>query len=374
MITQRFFSPPVHDPYLIYEKAQILSDNGYIVSIISTRKGNNLRKEEPFKRGEIIRIPTGGFFGIAIPILDNPLQILMFISKALKVSADIYHVHGLSNILVGTFLGILGKKVIYDISDDHPSHNDYPNFIKALIRCLEGFFLKFYDVVITSTERLRIDRLKFHPKIEVIPYCPPPYYSLNKIEHSKEEKTIVYAGEINRRKGIDKILESLEIVSGKIKSIKLFLIGNISSKEDAFLIQSIIAEKNLEKHIEMMGWLSIEQLYRVIRRSDIALCILRPWCYSYIISIPWKLIDYLACGVPVVASKGLLNVEEIAKSAQCGILVNPEDPEEIANAIIYLAENDNLRDRMAKNAENLIQNNYKWDYFEKGVIDVYVNL
>jgi len=374
IIAQRFFSPPTYDPYLIREKAQILSEKGYTVNIISTQKGKNSRNEEPSKHGKVIRIPTGGFYGIAIPILDNPLQMLVLLSEALKVNAGIYHVHGLANILVGTFLGIIGKKVIYDISDDHPSHNNYPNLIKTLIRCLEGVFLGFYDVVITSTERLRLDRLRFHPKIEVIPYCPPPYYSFNSIERGKEEKTIVYAGEINRKKGIDKILESLEIVTRKFKNIKLILIGNISGKEEEILIRKAIAEKNLKKYTEMIGWLSIEQLYSVFRQSDIALCTLKPWCYSYVISIPWKLMDYMACGVPVIASKGLIEVEKIVKSSQCGILVNPEDAKEIANAMIHLIENDELRAKMARNAEDLIKNNYKWDSFRNGVSEVYASL
>jgi len=351
--------------------AEILSRNNYSVSVIATQRGRSFAKEERFKYGKIIRVPSGGLCGIRFPVLDNPLQILILLSEALRVNADVYHVHGLDNIVIGMFLGIIGRKTIYHIADDHPSHNNYPDFVKTLIRYLEGFMLKSYDMVITSTESLRKDRLRFHSQIEVIPYCPPPYSSLNNIEWSKKEKTIIYAGQINRKKGIDKILESLEIISGKNKNIKLLLVGEISENEERLFIRRAIKEKRLNKYIEMIGWLPRDELYKVIKRCDIALCILRPWCYSYVISIPWKLIDYMACGVPVIASKGLMEAEKIVKSAKCGILVDPEDTQEIANAVIYLLENDDLRSKMGKNAEDYVQKSYHWNSFEEKLLKVY---
>lgn len=367
MIVQHSFSPP---HCRTYDEAQILSKNEYQVAIIAT--GNKtLPKEEKLEYAKILRVFNDGFYRLKIPIFNNPLLITRLFIKALKVNADIYHVYDMHNILVGVLLKIAGKKVIYDVGDDYPSYNNYPSFIQSIIRRLEGFCSKFYDIIITLTDSLRKDRLKYNSNIKTMYYCPNHSFSPI-VSNNKREKDyiLVYEGGIGEKKGINIILESLVLVLRRIKNVKLLLIGEVDKKEkDA--IETKIAKNNLSDYVKFVGMIPYTDVGKYINMGDIGLVLLQPWSYSYIVSVPNKLIDYMACGKPVIASRGFFEIERIVKNADCGILVDHNDAKQVSDAIFYLLQKDIERIRMGKNAREYTEKYHNWKLFGKTLLEIY---
>ena len=72
---------------------------------------------------------------------------------------------------------------------------------------------------------------------------------------------------------------------------------------------------------------------------------------------PLKIYEYLACGKPVVASD-IKGIGDLLRNSNAGIGVKPEDPVELANAIIKLLKNEKLRGKMGKNGRKIVINNY----------------
>jgi glycosyltransferase involved in cell wall biosynthesis len=66
-------------------------------------------------------------------------------------------------------------------------------------------------------------------------------------------------------------------------------------------------------------------------------------------ALPTKLFEYLALGLPVIASD-FPAWRDIVERHACGICVNPEDPRAIAAAIEYLHDNPEERARLGANA------------------------
>lgn len=80
-------------------------------------------------------------------------------------------------------------------------------------------------------------------------------------------------------------------------------------------------------------------------------------------------LEAMACGLPIVASK-IGGVPDIVKDGENGLLVPPRDSEALADAIIYLLENEDVRRKMSKRGREMVKN-YSWDKIAEQYEEVY---
>jgi glycosyltransferase involved in cell wall biosynthesis len=74
---------------------------------------------------------------------------------------------------------------------------------------------------------------------------------------------------------------------------------------------------------------------------------------------PLKILESMAAGVPVIASR-LDAIEEIISNSDLGLLVQAQRPEELARAIRICYEYPKLRDDISIKAKQHIENNFSW--------------
>ena len=72
----------------------------------------------------------------------------------------------------------------------------------------------------------------------------------------------------------------------------------------------------------------------------------------------------MAAGVPTI-STNTSAVPEIITSGVDGLLVPPEDPEALANAIVYAIQNPEEMDKMARAGKKRIEENFTWEIVAK---------
>ncbi len=373
MITQQKFLPP-HGR--TYDKAKMLSSSGYEVYTVALGD-ENLLEEERLEYSKVWRVPDKGKCRPKLPILNNPFLVYKMYSKAKKIEADVYHVCDMDCILVGYLLKKIAKKrVIYDIGDDYPSYNNYPHFVQSIIRTLEGHLSKSYDTMIVLSDTLKKDRMKYTQNIHVMYYAPDPSFNpKNTMDTPKDvEYVLVFEGQISIKKGMVEILETLALVLKEVRSVKLLIIGEFRDEEDRIKIMSLIERHNLKEHVQFIGWMEHTKVPKYINQSDVGIIIFKPWTYSYLTGVPNKLIDYMACGKPVVTSKNFPEIEKIVKGADCGILAEHDDPKQIANAVLYLLRNDEIRMKMGENARRYVEKNHDWESYKERLLKIYRRL
>jgi glycosyltransferase involved in cell wall biosynthesis len=78
------------------------------------------------------------------------------------------------------------------------------------------------------------------------------------------------------------------------------------------------------------------------------------------ISLPTRLFEFMAAGLPVVASRVGPQTGIIAE-AQCGLLVDPGDPQEFADAIERLTRNKEFAAKCARNGRDAFLRKYTWE-------------
>ena len=78
--------------------------------------------------------------------------------------------------------------------------------------------------------------------------------------------------------------------------------------------------------------------------------------------------EALASGLPVIATAFSGNPETVGNEGNCGLLVAPEDPQALAEALFTLASDPALRLRMGAAARQRIVDNFTWDRVAKRLL------
>ncbi len=111
-----------------------------------------------------------------------------------------------------------------------------------------------------------------------------------------------------------------------------------------------------------------QQLAQVMSQIDLGLMILANVPAFYYGTSPNKFFDYIASGLPVVNNyPGWL--ADLIRTHHCGIAVPPESPQDLADALISLADNRALLQEMGRNARRLAEQEFDRNVLANRFID-----
>jgi glycosyltransferase involved in cell wall biosynthesis len=123
------------------------------------------------------------------------------------------------------------------------------------------------------------------------------------------------------------------------------------------------------QHVEALGFVDRKVVMATAARSMGGLVLLHP-TINYIDALPIKMFEYMSAKIPVIASNFPL-WKEIVEGAECGICVDPLNPEEIAEAIQFIVEHSAEAEQMGKNGRKAVEERYNWCMEEKKLLLLY---
>jgi glycosyltransferase involved in cell wall biosynthesis len=141
--------------------------------------------------------------------------------------------------------------------------------------------------------------------------------------------------------------------------VKFLIVGDGIMKTK--WIQLVNKLKISDKFI-FTGRVPYEAVPLYINTSDICVTPKKPIKSGY---SPLKLYEYMACCKPVVATR--TNGFEIIEEYNAGILINPKNSKEFADAIKTLLHNNNLRIKYGRNGREYVIKNHSWESVVKKV-------
>lgn len=174
---------------------------------------------------------------------------------------------------------------------------------------------------------------------------------------SSSNKTILYIGRLEKRKGLKYLLDAFKLISDQSNEYQLLIAGDGPDREKL----DMQIEKEEIKNVSFLGYISEAEKLNLLSEADI-FC--SPALYGESFGI--VLLEAMASGCVVVAGNNS-GYESVMKETGQLSLVNPKDAKEFARRLIMLSSNDTYRKIWREWARNEVKS---YDY--SLVIDKYL--
>jgi glycosyltransferase involved in cell wall biosynthesis len=179
----------------------------------------------------------------------------------------------------------------------------------------------------------------------------------------KERGSLIMVGRTgDRKKGVLYLLQALQLLRGDDVHLKLTIVDKVTPG-DSFALK-LVKRYGLEDMVTFTDRLTSEELARRYSAAEIAIA---PSVHE---GFGLPAAEAMACEVPVIATQaGAL--PEVVKEGETGILVPPQNPRALAQAIKRLLSDEALRRRMGGEGRKRVERCFSWDEAAKQILDVY---
>ncbi len=279
------------------------------------------------------------------------------LEEALKVKADIYHLHDPELLRIAKKLKSRnGAKIIFDSHEDVPKQilDKYwiPVVFRKLISKLYGYHekraCKKLDGIVSVTPIICERFSKFHPNVEMIANYP----QIKLPEGQVSEKThnhICYIGGLYESRGLREIILAIEHCD-----VVLHLAGSFDTEQFEMELRQL---KGWEKVI-FYGQVNQAKITELLGTCSIGIVTLHP-TPSYLEAYPIKMFEYMNAGLALLSSDFPL-YRSLLDKIDCSEFVNPLDPNEISNAITTMLEDKQRLKEMGARAKKAALAHYNW--------------
>lgn len=378
MIAPQPFFQPRGTPFSVLHRLKALSQLGYEVDLLTYHIGQDVAIEGV----TIHRIPKVPFVKkVAVgPSKRKIILDLYLIGKAMKMlkerDYDLIHSHEEA----GFFATYLAKKYgtlhLYDMHSSLPQQLSNFKFTKSkflvnLFGKLEASTIQKAEAVITICPELfeYVERNfpdKFNRLIENVADNSIVFKPFSENEFKKKIKTngesvVLYTGTFEAYQGIDLLIQSSAKVVEQKKDVRFLLVGGKPEQVEHY--KTAARELNLDDYFIFTGSVLPEEIPGYIDACDI---LVSPRIEGN--NTPLKIYSYLRSGKPIVATNHITHTqvlnEDVSVLTEC-------TPEAFGSGVLSVLQENELRERITKNAQSLAEEKYSYESYLKKTKEVF---
>ena len=361
-----------YDDARIHKETSALVGMGHSVRIVCVKYDRTERRGCPGARVEPIYV--GGK-------RSGKLRFLRFyveaFSKAARARAQVYHAQDLYSLPVAYAAAKRHRAAL--VYDSHEYYLGMDSLIgrrleRSVWASVERAFIGKADRVITVGDVIA-DTLRTRYPIRrpvVVRNCPV----FRRSERSdalrewlgipKSVGIVLYQGVIDPGRGLLTILESLKRVEGCC----LVMLGDGHILDE---VKEHARRLGLADRTFFPGSVPLRELMRYTASADVGIHLIENTCLNHYYCLPNKLFEYMMAGLPVVISD-FPEMGKVVREAQAGLLVDPADSVQVAEAIQTLLRDEGLRRTFSEHGLRAAKEQYNWERESLKLERVYLDL
>jgi glycosyltransferase involved in cell wall biosynthesis len=372
----------------ILQYATALAKRGDAVDVIALRRGDDMPQFEVLNGINVYRIQTRivdekGLFSYASRILRFMLRSAFLLrQKHRQHPYDLVHVHNVPDFLVfsAVFPKASGVPVILDIHDLLPEFYAskfkiaHDSLLFNILTLVERFSAAFASRVIVANHLWR-DRLvarsaqaekcsvvRNHPDLDI-------FIAQSRCGKEKNDKFIlIYPGSLNWHQGLDVAIRAFAGIADQMPEAEFHIYGEGPAKISLIQLANAL---NMQTRVIFHDFLPSMEIARIMATTDIAIEPKRATSAFGNEALSTKILEFMALGVPVIASKTTIHAYYYDDSIIQ--YYENDDETELARQILRLKHSPELCHQLVTNAKKYVQGN-NWDARKDDYLQLVDNL
>jgi glycosyltransferase involved in cell wall biosynthesis len=359
----------VHDAFdvrIFHKECRALAEAGYNVTIIAPHPADEWRD------GVQVR---------AVPVPSSRRErltktVVNVFRQAVREKADIYHFHDPELMTVALGLKLLGKTVIYDVHENYRatflSKAWLPPYLRkfasALVGMLEALVGHCCDAVVAANSGIvqRFPTRKAHlvrnfPEVELF-----KKYAAKSGDGTEKRNDIAYIGVMARVRGAAEMVDAVGRLPEQLGA-RVLIAGRVPQD-----LQQELQKDSGWSRTRLLGTIPHEDVIKLLNECRIGLCALYP-TPNHMETLPIKLFEYMAAGIPAIVSD-FPNWREFVAPSNCGILLDPKSIPAIVEAMTFLLQNPDEAERMGKSGQRAVFERFNWEAEASVLLNLYKRL
>ncbi|MDD5043298.1 MAG: glycosyltransferase family 4 protein [Patescibacteria group bacterium] len=282
-----------------------------------------------------------------------------------KEKIEVLHI---SHVLPMGYVAYLFKKtfripyVVYTHGLDILHPQSHPRKKIWLVKILQNAELVVANSSFTANEvnKLGVQKEKIkiiNPCLDLSQYQKPTSEDIEKLKNAyglKNKKILLTIGRLVERKGIDMVIKALPEVLLKIPDLIYVIVGDGADEER---LGGLVEKNNLEDKVIFIGGIKPKDLGLYHSLADVFIMPSRQLANGDVEGFGIVYLEANLFGKPVIAGRSG-GVPDAVKNGVNGLLVNPENVEEITGAIIKLFLNQELYNQLAEQGERGVREKF----------------
>jgi glycosyltransferase involved in cell wall biosynthesis len=284
--------------------------------------------------------------------------------RAMRCRADLYWFADPELLPWALLMRAAGARLVYDAHEDSPRAILTREYLPELTRRLTARSLEVFEDlcarrmahVVAATPAIGT-RFRLVNSDTIVLNNYPWLSEIASDEagpSTRRDDRVVYVGGISRERGIMEMIRAMESLPASSR-LRLDLVGQFETPE-------LLAEARLESgwnRVDFHGPLPRAEARDIMRRGTIGLIVFQP-VPNHTSAQPNKLFEYMAAGLPVVASDFDL-WESMLAGEESGITVNPMNPMAIGEALAALEAAPARAREMGSKGSSSVRNRFNWE-------------
>ncbi len=186
-------------------------------------------------------------------------------------------------------------------------------------------------------------------------------------QEKNNQKRLLTVARLDLNKGHDYVLKALAILKEQGFTPNYTIVGQGPEK---MRLRKMVQSLGLENQVEFTGFIPDKQLPAIYTSCDIYVMASReiPGRLDLVEGFGISFLEASASGLPVVAGDSG-GVSDAVQNEKTGLLVDPDDSEEIASAIKRLLTDSNLARRLGNEGRRWTETEMSWEHVSERLIN-----